>query len=288
MRRSEPGRPGGANDPEPRLAAGKRDRAAVGRPSGLRVGRSGGQDAHQPRGRGRVERYLTLEPVDSRSRRGHEAAIRRHGGIPQVPPGLGGHEPLAGEVGVGSQQADLLLVGAASALSSRSRRCPNHAVAAVARATVSRPLPSAPARKRYGIWSSGPGGGGWISPIDSIVATCLPSGRICVTSTGPPLCGSGPASRRPDPSSTCALFPYDTPSREPSAVADSHAYTGPPAVASWVICIRPDPSAATRHRFGKQRKTIESAPAGPASAAAVRAKTVATRTARPACDTSRQ
>ena len=92
-------------------------------------------------------------------------------------------------------------------------------MATVERATVSRPLPSAAARNRYGI---GRGGPVTVSTTVSIVATRPPSGLICVTSTAPPLLASGPASLRPAPSSTYARLPSDAPSRDPLGVADSH------------------------------------------------------------------
>ena len=109
MRRSEPGRAGGGHHPQPRVPAGEGERAAVGRPRRPRVARPGADHADELRGRRRVDRDLAREPVDRRPRRRHQAAVGRDGGIPQLVPGVGGHEALAGEVGVGRQQADPLL-----------------------------------------------------------------------------------------------------------------------------------------------------------------------------------
>ena len=109
MRRSEPGAAGGGHHPQPAVPAGERERAAVGRPRRRVVARPGADDAHELRGRRRVDRDLARDPVDGRPRRRHQAAVGRHGGIPQLVPGIGGHQALAGEVGVGRQQADPLL-----------------------------------------------------------------------------------------------------------------------------------------------------------------------------------
>ena len=189
MRRSEPGAPvadATHSPPSPRANA-------IERPSGDHVGpgvaRPGADDADELRGRRRVDRDVARGAVDGRPRHRHQAAVGRDGGIPQLVPGVGGHQALAGEVGVGHQQADLLLerrlVGgvvaqqAAAEPVGRDRR---------ARATVSRPLPSARARNRYGIAcgvGGPPGKGVIVSMIVSIVAICPPSGLMCVTSTAP-------------------------------------------------------------------------------------------------------
>ena len=68
--------------------------------------------------------------------------------------------------------------------------------------------------------------------------------------------------------------------RDPSALADTHEYSGPPGLPSVVSRCSPVPSGAALQTFGPQRYTSASADAGAAPAARAATVTVATAASR--------
>ena len=259
MRRSEPGRAGGGHDPQPAVAAGERERAAVGRPRRARVARPGADDADELRGRRRVDRDLAREAVDRRPRRRHQACRRARRRDPTAR--ARGRRPPGARRGSRCWSP----AGRSAARTARRRR-PRRAAGgrraswsrAVERATVSRPLPSARARNRYGVWRAGrdPARERRQRLGDRLDRRELPAvgadlrrrarRRRCAAA-GPRAAGPCRRARRPRLPNGDAEARAVARRRQPRV---DRAAGSAPSCVSWAW---PEPSGATRQRFGKQR-----------------------------------